>query len=93
MSTKATIFHDEVSGTTLHEEVILDEGDSPVYLRVINPTGCSLNSENGVICNELQLDPKILDQLAVAWCKHRGLQGMPEGPVGREYGGPDCEYE
>ncbi len=41
----------------------------------------------------VDIDPDAMDELAIAWCKHRGLQGALGGPVGREWGGPDCEYD
>ena len=34
-----------------------------------------------------------LDELAIAWCKKRKLQGALGGPVGKEWGSPDCDYQ
>ena len=34
-----------------------------------------------------------MDEFAIAWCKHRKLQGALGGPVGNEWGSPDCAYE
>lgn len=36
---------------------------------------------------------KIMDNLAIAWCKKRKLQGALGGPVGNEWGSPDCDYD
>ena len=34
-----------------------------------------------------------LDEIAIAWCKYRELQGALGGPVGKEYGAPSCDYD
>jgi len=34
-----------------------------------------------------------MDEFAIAWCKHRKLQGALGGPIGNEWGSPDCPYE
>ncbi|WP_231878354.1 hypothetical protein, partial [Oleiphilus sp. HI0117] len=34
-----------------------------------------------------------MDEVAIAWCKHRKLQGALGGPVGKEWGSPDCDYD
>ncbi len=35
----------------------------------------------------------IMDRIAIAWCKKRGLHGALGGPVGLEFGSVDCDYE
>ena len=39
------------------------------------------------------LDADLLDQLAIDWCRKRKLQGALAGPVGQEWGSPDCDYQ
>ena len=34
-----------------------------------------------------------VDEIAIAWCKKRKLQGRLGGPVGQEWGSPDCDLE
>lgn len=34
----------------------------------------------------------VMNKMAIAWCKKRGLHGALGGPVGREFGSLDCEY-
>lgn len=34
-----------------------------------------------------------MDDFAIAWCKHRKLQGALGGPVGNEWGSPDCPWK
>lgn len=34
----------------------------------------------------------VMDKMAIAWCKKRGLHGSLGGPVGREFGSVDCDY-
>jgi len=35
----------------------------------------------------------IMDRIATAWCKKRGLHGALGGPVGVEFGSVDCDYD
>jgi len=35
----------------------------------------------------------VMDKMAIAWCKKRGLNGALGGPVGREFGSVDCQYD
>ena len=35
----------------------------------------------------------VMDNMAIAWCKKRGLHGALGGPVGREFGSVDCVYD
>lgn len=35
----------------------------------------------------------VMDKMAIAWCKKRGLHGALGGPVGREFGSEECEYD
>ncbi len=41
----------------------------------------------------IQLPCEMLDDIAIAWIKYRKLQGAVGGPVGLEWGSPDCPYE
>jgi len=40
---------------------------------------------------ELSLEQ--IDDIVIAWCKHRELQGALGGPVGKEFGAPGCDYD
>ena len=35
----------------------------------------------------------IMDRMAIAWCKKRGLHGALGGSVGLEFGSVDCDYD
>lgn len=41
----------------------------------------------------VEIPAEIMDDIAIAWIKKRKLQGAVGGPVGNEYGGPDCPYD
>ena len=56
------------------------------YLEKIEETSSKFASEAG-------FDESTVDDISIAWCKHRKLQGALGGPVGREWGGPDCEWD
>tara|TARA_R110001583_G_scaffold119981_2_gene271221 strand:+ start:1469 stop:1759 length:291 start_codon:yes stop_codon:yes gene_type:complete len=96
MSTKIGIYFDDKTKTYLYEECMsfVDGIDSPAYIEV--------GREHFKIVHEfadknpevtIEIDAEIMDKLAIAWCKHRNLQGALGGPVGKEFGGPDCEYK
>mgnify|MGYP003625384240 CR=1 FL=1 len=96
MSTKCGIYFDEATKTYLYEEALPlpDQSDSPAYIQV--------GGDRFNICHDfadknpqvtVEVDAKVMDQFAIAWCKHRNLQGALGGPVGKEFGSPDCEYD
>lgn len=95
MSTKISIKYHEESKTHLYEEMTLDENyQSDAYVQIDSPTEFSVNrSELGFESITLAINPDAMDDLAIAWCKHRRLTGALGGPVGKEWGGPDCDYE
>ena len=41
----------------------------------------------------VEIPSDVMDKMAIAWCKKRGLHGALGGPVGREFGSGDCEYD
>ena len=96
MSTKCGIYFDDATGTYLYEEALPPPGksDPPAYIKV---GGDSFN-----ICHDfadknpqvtVEVYAKVMDQLAIAWCMHRNLQGVLGGPVGKEFGAPESDYE
>lgn len=40
-----------------------------------------------------EIPAEIFDEIAIAWCKRRKLQGMLGGPVGNEWGSPNSDYD
>ena len=56
----------------------MDERPERVFLEVDQETLISVPAE-------------VFDRAAVAWVKARKLQGKVGGPVGSEYGSPDCD--
>ena len=63
-----------------------------VYLYVQSVGGLELSKGNEAQL-KLELSASDFDQLAIEWCKKRKLQGAFGGPVGQEWGSPDCEWE
>jgi hypothetical protein len=41
----------------------------------------------------LNIPPELMDELALAWCKHRKLHGALGGPVGKEFGSSESDYQ
>ncbi|RUP80971.1 hypothetical protein C7Y69_10005 [Alteromonas sp. KS69] len=72
------------------------DNSNPAELVIDNPA--SFNITRGHTDDESfsQLSVDIpsdgMDKMAIAWCKKRGLHGALGGPVGREFGSVDCEY-
>tara|TARA_R110002095_G_scaffold117116_4_gene102151 strand:- start:460 stop:750 length:291 start_codon:yes stop_codon:yes gene_type:complete len=96
MSTKYGIYFDDATGTYLYEEALhsLGGSDSPAYIQA--------GGDRFSICHDfadknpqvtVEVDAKVMDRLAIAWCKHRNLQDALGGPVGKEFGAPECDYE
>ena len=94
MSTKATVFFDKPSVTHLYEECMCPGDESPAYIQ-IDGENYSFHKETGQSqpTVTLEIDAEVMDKLAVAWYKHRNLHGELGGPVGAEFGGPDCPYD
>ncbi|MDY0074177.1 MAG: hypothetical protein RBR77_16210 [Thauera sp.] len=93
MSVKVTIYYQSESGVHLYEEMTSGDIQSPAYLAVDNPEECTFQHDINGISAMLCMHPDVMDDLAIAWCRHRKLQGALGGPVGREFGGPDSDYE
>ncbi|MEH6628941.1 MAG: hypothetical protein V7739_21075 [Motiliproteus sp.] len=94
MSTKAGVYADEESGLYVNETVCWSDDESPAFIRVSGDGAIKVVMDfDQQPTVTIRLSSQAMDRLAVAWCKHRRLQGQLGGPVGREYGSPDCEYD
>ena len=65
-----------------------------MYIETSGPEECSdqKNADNQTTAM-ISIPADIMDSLAIEWCKYRKLHGALGGPVGNEYGSPDCEYD
>ncbi|WP_430416821.1 hypothetical protein [Marinobacter adhaerens] len=95
MSTKASI----ASGQGYHfyiQELLSDEPRS-VFIDLAPPPSFEISKEvfQGKTIEELtvEIPTEVMDELAIKWIKHRKLQGAVGGPVGAEFGGPDCPWD
>jgi len=95
MSAKASI----ASGENFHlynEELISDNPRS-VFLTLENPPSFELSKDifqgNVIESFTAEIPSEAMDEMAIAWIKHRKLQGSVGGPVGQEWGSPDCEWQ
>jgi len=41
----------------------------------------------------VEIPSEDMDMIAIDWIKKRKLQGAVGGPVGQEWGSPDCDWE
>ena len=91
MSTKEWFYVTETSDVGGYQEVTLErDNHNPVIIQVENPEEYSVCKENNYQKITLAINALEFDKLAIAWCKKRKLHGALGGPVGREYGSPDC---
>lgn len=93
MSTKYSI----ASGPTFHlyHELTLDPVQpEDVFLDLENTQGLLVEKDDWTkLRTRVQIPCELFDQIAIAWIKHRRLQGAVGGPVGTEWGSPDCDYD
>lgn len=95
MSTKGSI----CSGSKYHLyfQELLSENPKSVFLELEEPLEFRVEKETfrgksrDFLVVEIQSED--MDQIAVAWIKQRKLQGAVGGPVGQEWGSPDCPWE
>jgi hypothetical protein len=88
MSTKGGIFIS--NNVYLYEEAF---DDKTAYIEVTKSGNAKVEldfDKSQTITVAIPQD--IMDELAIAWCKKRKLQGTLGGPVGNEWGSPDSEY-
>lgn len=89
---------------SLHQEFsdqdsVLNPVDNTNPVELIIDFPASFNVTKGKIGDEsfsqlsVDIPADVMDKMAIAWCKKRGLDGAFGGPVGREFGSVDCEYD
>lgn len=95
MSTKASITAGERHH--LYFQGHLDTEPENVFLELTKHREYSVTKETtpkGVIDNlVVEIPAEIMDNIAIAWIKKRKLQGAVGGPVGNEWGSPNCPWE
>lgn len=95
MSVKASI--SSSNRHHLYFEELLSEEPRYVFLELTSPREYSVSKEtfrDQTIENVVvQIPSELMDQIAIAWIKKRRLQGAVGGPVGAEWGSPDCHWE
>ncbi|WP_138441371.1 hypothetical protein [Marinobacter alexandrii] len=95
MSTKASI----TSGPRHHLYIqeLLSEEPKNVFLELSSPTEFQVTKETfrdqTIEVVMVEIPAEIMDDIALAWIRKRKLEGAVGGPVGAEYGGPDCPYD
>jgi hypothetical protein len=95
MSTKASIS----SGRSYHlyYQELLSAQPKSVFLELNDPQEFRVEKETSkdkswdVLVVEIPFED--MDKIAIDWIKKRKLQGSVGGPVGAEWGSPDCPWE
>ena len=91
MSVKASI--SSSNAHHLYFEELLSEDPRFVFLELTDPEEFSVHKEIFQGRSLVQIPKGVMDDIAIAWIKRRKLQGAVGGPVGLEWGSPDCPYD
>ena len=88
MSTKASIaagdkFH-------LYNEELLSSEPRSVFLNLEKPSSYEISKET---FKDQIIESLTVEILSIRWIKYRKLQGAVGGPVGLEWGSPNCPYD
>ena len=102
MSTKEWISSQQ-DGASLYQECFYDfekhaTNPNPAVIQIENPGSFSITQEDLAGAGPysqlvVEIPAERFDEIAIAWCKSRKLQGRLGGPVGLEWGSPDCDLE
>ena len=95
MSIKASI--SSSSNHHLYFEELFSENPQFVFLELTNPAEFRVSKATfegrSTESIKVQITKEIMDEIAIAWIKKRKLQGAVGGPVGKEWGSPDCPFD
>lgn len=102
MSTKEWILS-EHDGASLYQECFHDfekhvTNPNPAVIQIENPGSFSITKEEHAGAGPysqlvVEIPAERFDEIAIAWCKNRKLQGRLGGPAGQEWGSPDSDLE
>jgi len=91
---KVIMHHSETDIYLYEDHNPFSESPSQAVLTIRNPEQYLIDRNIvGVEHLMITIPNEAMDAVSIAWCKHRDLQGALGGPVGNEYGGPDCDYD
>ena len=84
MSMKSTITDGD--NFSFYHKTIFGDEIKEVIIESINPNKCNIGKA------KINLTSNEMDKIAIAWIKERKLGSVFGGPVGLEWGSPDCGY-
>lgn len=94
MSAKASISYGE--GFHLYFQELLSEDPISVFLELENPSEYRVIKETFTKRTydtlTVEISSRDFDKMAIDWIRKRKLQGAVGGPVGAEWGSPDCPW-
>jgi len=91
---KVIMHHSETNIYLNEEHNQFSESSSQAVLTLRNPEQYLIDRNVvGVEHLMVTIPNDAMDEVSIAWCKHRKLQGALSGPVGKEWGAPDCDYD
>jgi hypothetical protein len=98
MSTKEWVYQGSEQVGVYQDTTADNENNNPAVVEITNPVDFNINyasqdSEQSFSKLIAEIPANVFDEIAIAWCKKRKLQGALGGPVGKEWGSPDCDWE
>lgn len=91
---KVLTYHADTETYLYQEHNVFSDFDSHAMISMRKPEQFAIQK---VTAGSEQLFVSVpdtaMDEVAIAWCKHRKLQSALGGPVGKEWGSPDCDYD
>ena len=91
---KVIIYNQETDIYLYEEHNPFSESSSQAVLTLHNPEQYVIDRNVvGIEQLTVNIPNAAMDEVSIAWCKHRNLQGALGGPVGKEWGSSDCDYD
>lgn len=91
---RRTIAYDEASQNYLYERSsVLDTDTRAAVIEIKEPTLMICDKDELVSRCLVSIPLSTMDEFAIEWCRYRKLHGALGGPVGNEFGSPDCPWE
>ncbi len=98
MCTKEWVYQGNEKFGVYQDATIDNENNNPAVVEITNPVDFNISyssqdSEQSFGKLIAEIPSNVFDEIAIAWCKKRKLQGAFGGPVGKEWGSPDCDWD
>jgi hypothetical protein len=98
MTNKEYVYQEDGRTVLYQESTSNKNNDNPAIIQITNSADFSISSESNAEGKSIkkliaEIPADVFDKIAIAWCKKRKLHGALGGPVGMEFGSPDCDWD